>query len=453
MHKEIVILGAGITGLTAAYYLKKAGKDVLVIDKASMPGGVIQTAEENGFIYEMGPNTGVMANMEVVRLFEELSPDCELVIANSKVKKRYVLKDGAWEALPSGLGAAVKTPLFTTGDKFRVLGEPFRGKGKNPHETLAQFVERRLGKSFLDYAIDPFILGVYAGDPGLLVPKYALPKLYNLEQNFGSLIGGTIKKKFKDKTPKEDRPTREVFSAKGGLSSLTVALTKRIGGDNILLGTTVSEIGKDGEGFNLTCTDKNSDTLQIKASRVITTVGAYALSNMMPFISNDLIAKIDSLMYTRVIELAIGFKQWKGIELDAFGGLIPHKEKRDILGIMFMSALLAGRAPEGGALLSVFMGGVRRPDIMDWTDEQVRQVVANELMDLMKMDSFEPDLYKVIRHSYAIPQYEASSGERFNAVEQIEKNNPGLYIGGNLRNGIGMADRILQGKELADGVL
>ena len=135
---------------------------------------MIRSVSENGFLYEEGPNSGVIANAEVLHLFEALGTECEMEVAGGTVKKRYVLKDDKWEALPGGLKAAVTTPLFTLKDKFRILLEPFRPKGKDPHETLAGLVRRRLGKSFLNYAIDPFIIGVYAGDPGRLVPKYAL---------------------------------------------------------------------------------------------------------------------------------------------------------------------------------------------------------------------------------------------------------------------------------------
>ena len=178
--REVVVLGAGLTGLTTAFHLQKRGLDFVVLEQANRAGGVIRSVNENGFLYEEGPNSGVISNAEVLHLFEALGTECEMEVAASAVKKRYVLKDGNWEALPGGLKAAVTTPLFSLKDKFRILLEPFRPKGKDPHETLAGLVRRRLGESFLNYAIDPFIIGVYAGDPGRLVPKYALPKLYQL---------------------------------------------------------------------------------------------------------------------------------------------------------------------------------------------------------------------------------------------------------------------------------
>ncbi|HWS01637.1 MAG TPA: protoporphyrinogen oxidase [Prolixibacteraceae bacterium] len=450
--RDVVILGAGLTGLTTAYHLKKRALDFIVLEQAARTGGVIQSVSEDGFLYEEGPNSGVIGNIEVVRLFEELGTECELEAANNLVKKRYILKSGRWEALPSGLKAAVRTPLFTLKDKFRILLEPFRPAGKDPHETLAGLVKRRLGKSFLDYAIDPFIIGVYAGDPGRLVPKYALPKLYILEQKYGSFIGGSIKKQFETKTEEEKKVTRGVFSVRGGISSLIGALEKNIGKEKILLNSGEVRVMPVEDYFEVSYLGKKGERIVLQTKKVISTIGAYQLDQVLPFIDPAAMSKITALHYTRVLEVILGFKEWKGMKLDAFGGLIPFVEKRDLLGVLFMSALFSGRAPEGGALFSIFMGGVRRPDIFLLPDETVKEIVASEICDVMMLEDFQPDLFKILRHSWAIPQYEADSGERFLAIDRIQKQFPGLVIGGNLRDGIGMADRILQARNLSEAV-
>lgn len=450
--KDAIIIGAGITGLATAHHLKKSGKDFLVLEQSEQVGGVIKSLKEKGYIYEEGPNSGVIGNVEVIRLFEDLKGECELEEANDNVKKRLILKNGAWHALPSGLGAAINTPLFTLGDKFRVLGEPFRSPGKNPHETLAELVKRRLGKSFLDYAIDPFIIGVYAGDPNRLVPKYALPKLYNLEHDYGSFIGGSIKKGRIKKTEEEKRVTRGVFSVKGGLAALINAIYKRIGEESVLLSCKDISVQPLGKFFKVTFTDKDGKLTEIETRKVVSTAGAYTLDTLAPFVDKNLVEKIKALHYTKVIEVVLGFDKWEGIKLDAFGGLIPFKENRDLLGVLFMSALFNDRAPKGGALFSIFMGGVRRPEIYPLAYDKIKEILKREVCDLMQIKEFNPDLLKIIRHEWAIPQYEADSGERFEAVSAIEKQYPGLIIGGNLRNGIGMADRIQQARMLADAV-
>ena len=451
--KNVIIIGAGITGLATAHHIHKAGSNFLVLEQSDRVGGVINTNKEKGYMYEEGPNSGVIGNEEVINLFEDLKELCSLEEANENVKRRLILKDGKWEPLPSGLKAAVKTPLFTLNDKFRILGEPFRSRGKNPHETLAELVKRRLGQSFLDYAIDPFIIGVYAGDPNRLVPKYALPKLYNLEQDYGSFIGGTIKKSFAKKTEEAKKVTRGVFSVKGGLSSLIDALYQKIGKQNVVLECSDIEVMPRNNHFIVSYKDKNGKTIEIETNKVISTVGAYQIDKIAPFIHQDTIKKIKALHYTKVIEVVLGFDTWNGIPLEAFGGLIPFKEQRDLLGVLFMSSLFSDRAPKDGALFSIFLGGVRRQEIYKMNDQEIEAILQREMCDLMHIKDYKPNLLKIIRHEWAIPQYEADSGERFKAIEAVEQQYPGFVIGGNLRNGIGMADRILQAKMLAEAVL
>jgi oxygen-dependent protoporphyrinogen oxidase len=451
--RDVVILGAGLTGMATAHHLKKSGVDFVVVERAGRTGGVIHSVRENGFLYEEGPNSGVIGNIEVTRLFDDLAGQCELERASDNNKKRYVLKNGRWEPLPGGLKSAVKTPLFSLKDKFRILMEPFRPKGKDPHETLAGLVKRRLGQSFLDYAIDPFIIGVYAGDPARLVPKYALPKLYNLEQKYGSFIGGTIKKQFQPKTEEEKKVTRGVFSVKGGISSLISALENNIGQDRIFLNSEEVLVKPVGDHFKVSFKDAKGDLNVLVTKKVISTVGAHQLTSVMPFIDSQKLSWITGLHYTRVLEVVAGFSVWKGMKLDAFGALIPFRENRDLLGVLFMSALFAGRAPEDGALFSIFMGGVRRPEIFGMSENEVIDVLKKEFCELMELEKFDPDLLRIIPHANAIPQYEADSGERFRAVAEIEGQYPGLVIGGNLRDGIGMADRIMQARILADTVL
>jgi oxygen-dependent protoporphyrinogen oxidase len=375
-------------------------------------------------------------------------------LGGKNVNKRFILKNGKWECMPLGPKDAILTPLFTLKDKFRILAEPFRPAGKNPHENLASFVKRRMGESFLNYAIDPFIKGVYAGDPNYLIPKYALPKLYNLEQKYGSLIGGSVKKGFKEKkTEEEKKVSRKTFSFVNGLGSLTKALHESAGVENFILGAENISVKPSENGYLITYQNVNSEIYTVYAKNVISTLGAYALENTLPFIDKQAMAKIDSLLYTKVIEVAVGFEKWDGEKLDGFGGLIPSLEKRDVLGVLYMSSLFENRAPETGALFSIFMGGVSRQDLMLLSDEGVRHIVERECKDLLNLKTFEPDLFKIMRHNWAIPQYGVESGERFATVEMLEKQYPGLQIGGNLRGGIGMADRIKQGKELAINVL
>ena len=248
------------------------------------------------------------------------------------------------------------------------------------------------------------------------------------------------------------RVTRGVFSVKGGISALINALVKNIGDDRILLNSREITVKPVAGHFEVSYLNSQGERMSIETRKVISTIGAHQLDKVLSFVDSVSLSKITSLHYTKVLEVIVGFKKWKGMKLDAFGGLIPFVEKRDLLGLLFMSALFQNRAPEGGALFSIFMGGVRRADIFPLSDEEVQKIVQKEFCDLMKITDFQPELFKIIRHPYAIPQYEADSGERFRTITAIEQKYPGLVIGGNLRDGIGMADRILQGRKLSEAV-
>jgi len=529
---EAVIIGGGLTGLTLAYYLKKEGVGVTVLERDDRPGGVIRTHREQGFTYEAGPNTGVLGNLVVMQLFEELRGGCELEVANPQAKRRLIWKDGRWHSLPSGLVEAVQTPLFSLGDKLRLLGEPFRPKGRNPIESVGDLVKRRMGKSFLDYAVDPFISGIYAGDPDRLITQYALPKLYRLEQTYGSFIGGAFKKKLRDKGP---APSREVFSVRGGLENLVNALVQEIGAGNIHTGCQITHVepmkgsqdGKaradghngqmepfDGGGAgNIQCGCQITHVEPMKGSQdgnaradgqngqmephdisgtghfdggdqighegsmdrggaggfivrynaggrdrllhtplLISTVGAHALDQLFPFIVEEERNLISSLEYARVVQVVLGFDPWEGLNLKAFGGLVPSRENRRILGVLFPSSFLSGRAPAGGALLNVFLGGIRHPQYHDMPDNEILETVKQEITHMFCLPHWQPKLVKIFRYRHAIPQYTESAGARIKVIEKIQKRYPGLILAGNIHEGIGMADRVAQAVRIAQEV-
>lgn len=447
-NRSAVIIGAGLTGLTTALHLKRAGWDVTILERLDRPGGSIQTFRENGFIFESGPNTGIVSQPEVNELFEMLGPGFNYEPANEDAKRRLIWKGCRWHELPDGLKAGINTPLFAWKDKFRILLEPFRKKGKNPDETLAEMVKRRMGESFLDYAVDPFILGIYAGDPSQLVTRYALPKLYQLEQDYGSFIKGGIKKHKEPKTPEQAKVTKKMFSVTGGLYNLVDALYKQIGEESFIFNCRKVTIYPKDDAFSISYI-RDGQTHTLRNKHVITTTGAYQMESLLPFLKQSEREAIGNLVYAKVMQVAIGFKKWRGLPLRAFGGLVPHKENRKILGVLFPSAFLEGRAPHGGALLSVFMGGVRNPEVLFLDDAIIKAMVMQELKAMMMIPDEEPDLFQIFRHHHAIPQYGATTGDRLNAITKIESQFPGLILAGNLRDGIGMADRIRQGTMIA----
>jgi protoporphyrinogen/coproporphyrinogen III oxidase len=447
--QDVIIVGAGLTGLSLALFLREAGFDVLVIEEQQAAGGVIRTHSENGFLFESGPNTGVLGNAEIVQLFDLLSDDCRLLTANADAKHRWIWKSGRWNALPEGLFSAVSTPLFTCGDKFRILREPWVSKGTDPNESLASMVVRRMGKSYLDYAVDPFISGVYAGNPHALVTRFALPKLYQLEQEYGSFIRGAIKKRKIPKSDDEKKVTREVFSVEGGLSNLITALVNHIGSTIIYTGCSNITIKPREEGYETTYINTEGLTCTLHSAHVVTTTGANSLPRLLPFLSPETLLALTNVQYAKVVQVVAGYKHWKGIPLNAFGGLIPSRENSNVLGILFPSSIFAGRAPENGALLSVFMGGMRNPALIDMKDSEITALALETINTGMKLSDATPDLMKIFRYPLAIPQYEKSTEERLAAIEMVQQQHRGLIVGGNLRDGIGMADRVKQATNIA----
>lgn len=448
---EILIIGAGLTGLSLAHFLKKTGLKASIVEKSERPGGVINTVSEDGFIFETGPNTGVLSSYELVSLFEDLKGRVKLETARKEAGKRYILKNDKWEALPSGLFSAIGTPLFSFNDKFRILGEPFRKPGDDPDESVADLVLRRLGRSYLEYAVDPFISGIYAGDPRILVTRYALPKLYSLEQNYGSFIKGSVAKSMEKKTAEDLKVTKEVFSAEGGLCNLVTALVDEAGAGNIECGISGLKVMPDGKKFRVSYLDRNGNPAEKLFSKVVTTSGGSSVETIFPFISHEQLKPVLQLRYAKVVQVAAGFREWKGMKLDAFGALVPGKEKKDILGILFPSAIFSKRAPENGALLSVFMGGMKRSDLYEMSDNEINNIVLDIVRRTMKTDQV-PDLLRIFRYEHAIPQYEKSTGGRLEAIRKIEGDYPGLILAGNIRDGIGMSDRVKQAKKIADQI-
>ena len=312
-------------------------------------------------------------------------------------------------------------------------------------------VVRRLGKSFLTYAVDPFISGVYAGDPNYLVTRFALPRLYNLEHNYGSFVRGAIRKKKESKGIPDERKYKGVFSVKGGLRNLILALENSIGKENIITSAGSTTIQPDEKIFTVQTTS-GKEELKWKSNYVIITGGASQLGSLLPFLPTESYTAITSLEYAKVVQAAVGFSDWKGISLKAFGGLIPSAEKRNALGILFPSSIFSDKAPHGGAMLSVFLGGFRHPEMVEFSDQKTEEIALKEISETLGLSNPKPDLISIHRYHAAIPQYGLSSEERYRQIDAIQQNYPGLLLAGNIRDGIGMADRIKQGYTISESI-
>ena len=438
---EIVVIGAGLTGLSTAFHLHRQGRDVVILEKADRVGGQIHTYHENGFTFESGPNTGVVSFPEVAELFQMLEGSCQLEIARESSKRRLIWKGNRFHELPCSPVSAITTPLFRLSDKFRILGEPWRKRGTDPDEPVGALAARRLGKSFYEYAVDPFVSGVYAGDPMKLTTRYALPKLYNLEANYGSFIRGAIAKAKEPKTDRDRLATKKVFSAVGGLQRLVEALSKDL---RIITGANNLKVMPTADG-QWSCTYNGTE--EIVCRKVVTTVGAYALPALLPFIPEAQMQKMSNLFYAPIIQVILGVKNARGLDFPAFGGLVPSKEQKRVLGILFPSSCFEQRCPDGGALYSYFIGYLQK------SDDEIREITLEAFHSMLKYPAdMQPDLLRIFRHEHAIPQYWSDSGERFATIEALQQQYPGLILAGNMRDGIGMGNRIHQGATIASSI-
>lgn len=455
MEKDVTIIGAGLTGLSAGVALKRRGVSFAVLEKSDRAGGQVRTIHEDGFAFESGPNTGSGMSEELMNLYDLLSDQCQIEYATKEAESRWIWKNGKFHDLPSGLWSGITTPLFTLSDKFRILGEPWRAKGTDPDESVGSLASRRLGKSFVDYAVDPFLSGIYAGDADALVTRHALPKLYELEQNYGSFIRGSIALAKKAKEKPKTSGGSAIFSTKNGMEELPKAMANFIGKENLFLSTdNISIIPNSETGYWIVKGTQNGQPIEIKSKEVITTISSYALPSVLPFVEADDMSKISNLRYSPVVQVAVGVKDSRPLKFNAFGGLFSSKDNEDFLGILFPSACFVNRSPENGMLFSFFMGGMKKIGITELPDSEIENKVLKGFHEKLNFPANkEPDLIRIFRHKQAIPQYEKSSEDRFRTVEKLEKQYNGLHIAGNLRDGIGMGQRILQGTLLGKKVL
>ena len=280
-----------------------------------------------------------------------------------------------------------------------------------------------------------------------LTTRYALPKLYNLEANYGSFIRGAIAKAKEPKTDRDRLATKKVFSAVGGLQRLVEALSKDL---RIITSANNLKVMPTADG-QWSCTYNGTE--EIVCRKVVTTVGAYALPALLPFIPEAQMQKMSNLFYAPIIQVILGVKIARGLDFPAFGGLVPSKEQKRVLGILFPSSCFEQRCPDGGALYSYFIGGARHTDYLQKSDDEIREITLEAFHSMLKYPAdMQPDLLRIFRHEHAIPQYWSDSGERFATIEALQQQYPGLILAGNMRDGIGMGNRIHQGATIASSI-
>jgi len=440
--KKIVIIGAGISGLTTAYLLSKNGFDVRIIERKSEVGGSIESVNENGFLFDRGPNSALETTHLINQLVEELNLKDELLYANKEANKRYILRSNKLHALPMSPPAFIKTELFSAKAKLRLLAEPFIGRSNDGYyQSLAEFVKRRLGQEFLDYAINPFVAGVYAGRPEELSVKSAFPKLYALEEKYGGLIVGTVRSiRERKKRAEKSKQSAKMLSFKSGMIALPKAIAKFLG-DKVILSAEVTSIDKTNEGYIVSYKHNGIDEA-IACDAVLSTVPAYVALELFIKFNKNFKTHAEAIYYPPVLVYFLAYNK-KDVKqpLDGFGFLIPEKEKKSFLGALWSSVIFPYRAKDDYATFTLFIGGSRNPEFVKEEREILLSRVRKEFEEIMQITG-QPVYSSTRFWEKAIPQYNIGYIEHERFFDEFEKQNPGLFISGNFRGGISVGDCI-----------
>ena len=439
-NKSVVIVGAGISGLTTAYWLNKDGFDVKILESKSDAGGAMETIREKGFLVDFGPNSGLETTPLIRKIVDEVGLSNEMIYANDSSNKRYILKNGELHALPTSLPAFIRTKLFSPKAKFRVLAEPFIGKSDDGYyQSIAQFVRRRLGQEFLDYAIDPFVSGVFAGDPHKLSVKSAFPKLYRLEEIYGGLGKGLIKgAKERKKRAEQSKQSAKMFSFINVIQTFPKAIASKLS-DKIVYECKVQSIELRDNKWRLKY-DKNGKIEEINSDYILSTIPVQNAAKVFSGLDNNFQQHSDIIYYPPVMVLYLGFnKKEIGKNLDGFGYLIPSKEKKSFLGAIWTSTIFPNRCDDDKAAFTLFIGGARSPYLFDIEKEKLLGKVLSEFKNIMQIKT-DPVFIKERMWQRAIPQYNLGYIEHENYFDNFEKENPGIFISGNFRGGISVGD-------------
>ena len=450
----VVIVGAGVSGLCAAHWLKKAGIEVLVLEKEAEAGGTMKTRREQGWLYEFGPNSALETTPLIEQLLGELSILDRRIYSHEAASRRYILKNGKLSPLPMDPSSFILSPLWSPKGKLRLLREPFIGRASE-EESVADFVRRRLGTEFLDYAVNPFVSGMYAGDPEKLSVRSAFPKMYALESKHGGLFKGMLALRKERKASKASGLRRsKLFSLRDGMQTLPASIAASLG-ESLQVNAPVERIVPMRAGrfpvYTVSYrTGGKAETVQ--ASAVILAAPAHAAAGIIRPIDPEMAKTLESIYYSPLAVAFTGFRSDQFLRtLDGFGYLVPEIEHRRSLGSIWSSVIFPGRAPEGCAALTTFLGGARQPELAALDDWELRATVMDELRPVLNIVG-EPLFSRITRWERAIPQYNIGYHRVLESIDRFEQNYRGAFICANYRGGISVGDCIESAKKVAESV-
>ena len=462
-NRSVAVVGAGITGLVAAYELRRCGINVTLYESSSHAGGAIRTTHAEGFLAEHGPNSFV-SSAPVEELLSKLDLHDDVVEANPDANRRYVVRAGALLPFPLTPPAMLTTRLFSLRAKLRVLGEPLVRRGKTgADESIASFVRRRLGHEVLDYAVDPFISGIFAGDPEQLSMAHAFPRVVALEREHGSLSKGLMAQRKASKRARQQAAAApdivaqppvtaaRLISFVDGMQTLTDALEASLVG-TLRLGCPVRLLHRTKTRWEVEAGQDGAARAHAVDAVVMATPAHVLPAMELPATLRRDAAPVERVEYPPVSTLTLGFeRRHVAHALDGFGMLIPAAERRSLLGALFSSSLFPARAPEDHVTITCFVGGTRHPDIARENTDTLVSRVMHDLRELLGVRG-DPTFIKHVFWPRAIPQYTVGYQAVKDAADAIEQANPGFYLAGNYRNGVSVGDCIASGQQTAKRV-
>jgi oxygen-dependent protoporphyrinogen oxidase len=449
----VAIIGGGITGLTAAFYLKRKGFPVTVYEASPQVGGVIQSIRKAGYLAEFGPNTILETSPRIGQLVVDAGLQSRRLDPDPKAAARYVVRYKRPIAMPGSPLGFFTTDLFTVKAKLAVLREPFVARRRDGvEESIAQFVVRRLGQEFLDQAIDALVAGIYAGDPYKLSVPHAFPRLAQLESRYGSLIKGQIlgaRERKKRREVAKDRAPK--FSFDEGLQVLPQRLCEELG-ESVRLNTLVRRIIQGPDGWIVESSEQGEASRRVH-SAVVYAGTAFKLAELeLESDSRVDLPKFAEIRYPPVASVVLGFRREDVRHPCAgFGMLIPKSEGFKILGTIFSSSLFPNRAPAGHLTLTSYIGGERYPELASLPPEKLFEVVYEDLRVLLGV-SGKPTFQHSVFYPRAIPQYNVGYGSYKQMMSDLETQAPGLFLAGHYRDGVSLSDSIVSGCNVVERV-
>ncbi|KAG7553326.1 Amine oxidase [Arabidopsis thaliana x Arabidopsis arenosa] len=456
---DCVIVGGGISGLCIAQALAtkhpKAAPSLIVTEAKDRVGGNIITREENGFLWEEGPNSFQPSDPMLTMVVDSGLKD-DLVLGDPTAP-RFVLWNGKLRPVPSKLTDLPFFDLMSIGGKIRAgfgaLG--IRPSPPGREESVEEFVRRNLGDEVFERLIEPFCSGVYAGDPSKLSMKAAFGKVWKLEQNGGSIIGGTFKAiQERKNAPKAERDPRlpkpkgqTVGSFRKGLRMLPEAISARLG-SKVKLSWKLSGITKlDSGGYNLTY-ETPDGVVSVQSKSVVMTVPSHVASGLLRPLSESAANALSKLYYPPVAAVSVSYPK-EAIrteclidgELKGFGQLHPRTQGVETLGTIYSSSLFPNRAPPGRILLLNYIGGSTNTGILSKSEGELVEAVDRDLRKmLIKPNSTDPLKLGVRVWPQAIPQFLVGHFDILDTAKSslTASGYEGLFLGGNYVAGVAL---------------